>query len=86
VVRAGNRRELLHDVKLRGEDISFTLMMTLEDAGFVRHVFRGRVRGDVIVGTASVSLPPHDKTLELSWRATRTENSAYFEPTGTNVQ
>ena len=86
VVRAGNRRELLHDVKLRGEDISFTLMMTLEDVGFVRHVFRGKVRGDAIVGTVGVSLPPHDKTLELPWRATRTETSAYFEPTGTNVQ
>jgi hypothetical protein len=86
VVRAGNRREQLHDVKLRGEDISFTLMMTLEDAGFVRHEFRGKVRGDVIVGTASVSLPPHEKTLDLPWRATRTATSAYFEPTGTNVQ
>jgi hypothetical protein len=86
VVRAGNRREQLHDVKLRGEDISFTLMMTLEDAGFVRHEFRGKVRGDVIVGTASVSLPPHEKTLELPWRATLTAGSAYFEPTGTNVQ
>jgi len=86
VVRAGNRRELLHDVKLRGEDISFTLMMTLEEIGFVRHAFRGKVRGDAIVGTVGVSLPPHDKTLELPWRATRTETSAYFEPTGTNVQ
>jgi hypothetical protein len=86
MVRVGNRRELLHDVKLRGEDISFTLMMTLEDAGFVRHEFRGKVRGDVIVGTASVSLPPHEKTLELPWRATLTAGSAYFEPTGTNVQ
>jgi precorrin-6B methylase 2 len=86
VVRAGNRRELLQDVKLRGEDISFTLMMTLEDVGFVRHAFRGKVRGDAIVGTASVSLPPHEKTIELQWRATRTESSAYFEPTGTNVQ
>jgi hypothetical protein len=38
------------------------------------------------VGTASVSLPPHEKTIELPWRATRTESSAYFEPTGTNVQ
>jgi len=73
-------------VKLRGEDISFTLMMTLEDVGFVRHVFRGKVRGDAIVGTVGVSLPPHEKTLELPWRATRTETSAYFEPTGTNVQ
>jgi hypothetical protein len=85
VVRAGNRRELLQDVKLRGEEISFTLMMTLEDVGFVRHAFRGKVQGDVIVGTASVSLPPHEKTLELPWRATRTADSAYFEPTGTNV-
>jgi hypothetical protein len=85
-VRAGNRRELLQDVKLRGEDISFTLMMTLEDVGFVRHAFRGKVRGDAIVGTASVSLPPHEKTIELPWRATRKESSAYFEPTGTNVQ
>ena len=86
VARAGNRRELLHDVKLRGEDISFSLMMTLDNVGFVRHVFRGKVHGDVIVGTASVSLPPHEKTLELPWRATRTATSAYFEPTGTNVQ
>jgi hypothetical protein len=86
VVRAGNRRELLQDLKLRGEDISFTLMMTLEDVGFARHVFRGKVRGDAIVGTVSVSLPPHEKTIELPWRATRTETSAYFEPTGTNVQ
>lgn len=86
VVRAGNRRELLHDVKLRGEDISFSLMMTIDGVGFVRHAFRGKVRGDVIVGTVSVSQPPHDKTLELPWRATRTETSAYFEPTGTNVQ
>ncbi|MGH8702692.1 MAG: SAM-dependent methyltransferase, partial [Burkholderiales bacterium] len=69
VVRAGNRRELLHDVKLRGEDISFSLMMTLDNVGFVRHEFRGKARGDVIVGTASVSLPPHEKTLELPWRA-----------------
>jgi len=87
VVRAGNRRELLQDVKLRGEDISFTLMMTLEDIGFVRHTFRGKVRGDVIMGTASVSLPPnHEKTFELPWRATRTATSAYFDPTGTNIQ
>ena len=86
VARAGNRRELLHDVKLRGEDISFSLMMTLDNVGFVRHVFRGKVRGDAIVGTASVSLPPHEKTLELPWRATRTATSAYFEPTVTNVQ
>ena len=86
VVRAGNRRELLQDIKLRGEDISFTLMMTIENVGFVRHVFRGKVRGDAIVGAASVSLPPHEKTLELPWRARLTADSEYFAPTGTNVQ
>jgi hypothetical protein len=86
MVRAGNRRELLQDMKLRGEDISFTLMMTIENVGFVRHVFRGKVRGDAIIGTASVSLPPHEKTLELPWRARLTADSEYFAPTGTNVQ
>jgi len=86
MVRAGNRRELLQDMKLRGEDISFTLMMTIEGVGFVRHQFRGKVRGEAIVGTASVSLPPHDKALELPWRARMTADSAYFAPTGTNIQ
>ncbi len=87
VVRAGNRRELLYDVKLRGEDVSFTVAMTLEGIGFVRHVFQGKVRGDVIEGTASITLPPHhDRTYRLPWRATRSPASAYFEPTGTNIQ
>ncbi|HEX9674128.1 MAG TPA: hypothetical protein VGA12_11900 [Burkholderiales bacterium] len=78
--------ELLQDTKLRGEDISFTLMMTIENVGFVRHHFHGKVRGEVIIGTASVSLPPHENTLELPWRARLTEDSAYFTPAGTNVQ
>jgi precorrin-6B methylase 2 len=86
VARAGNRRELLHDVKLRGEDISFTLGMTLEEIGYVRHEFRGKVRGDRIDGTVSVSMPPHERTIELPWHATRAAASAYFEPTGTNIQ
>jgi hypothetical protein len=87
VVRAGNRRELLQDMKLRGEEISFALGLTVDGIGFVRHVFRGRVRGDVIEGTASVSLPPnHEKTIELPWRATRRATTAYFAPTGTNIQ
>jgi len=72
-------------VKLRGEDISFTLMMTIDRVGFVRHAFHGKVHGDTIEGTASVSLPPHEKTIELPWRATRTVTSAYFDPTGTNL-
>jgi hypothetical protein len=86
MVRAGNRRELLQDMKLRGDDISFTLMLTIDNVGFVRHTFRGKVQGDAIVGTASVSLPPHEKTIELPWRATRSVTSAYFDPTGTHIQ
>jgi len=62
---------------------SFTLLMTIENVGFVRHAFRGKVRGDIIVGTASVSLPPHEKTLELPWRARLQAESDYFAPTGT---
>ncbi|HSC93548.1 MAG TPA: class I SAM-dependent methyltransferase [Burkholderiales bacterium] len=86
VVRAGSRRELLHDVKLRGEDLSFSLMMTIEKLGFVRHEFRGKVRGDAIEGTAIVSLPPHEQTVKLPWRARLGATSAYFEPTGTDVR
>jgi precorrin-6B methylase 2 len=86
VVRAEKRRELLHDVKLRGEDLSFSLMMTIEKLGFVRHEFRGKVRGDAIEGTAIVSLPPHEQTVRLPWRATRSATSIYFEPTGTDVR
>ena len=74
-------------MKLRGEDISFSLALTLDGVGFVRHAFRGKVRGDRIEGTVSVTLPPdHDKPLELPWRATRSATSAYFDPTGTNIQ
>jgi precorrin-6B methylase 2 len=88
VARAGTRREVLGDTKLRGEDISFSLVMTLDGVGFVRHDFRGKVRGDTIVGTASVLLPPHEKkkVVELPWRAVRGATSNYFEPTGTDVK
>ncbi len=87
VARAGTRRELLHDVKLRGEDISFSLGLTLDGIGFVRHTFRGKARGDLIEGTVSITQGPnHDKPVELPWRATRSATSAYFDPTGTNIQ
>ena len=84
VARAGNRREVLHDTRLTGEDVSFTLAMTLEGLGFVRHEFRGKVVGDSIEGTARLMLTQQDETIEIPWRATRTASSAYFEPTGTN--
>jgi hypothetical protein len=85
VVRAGTRREVLHDPRVNGKDVSFTLSMTLEGSGFVRHEFRGQVTGDRIEGTARVTLTQQEKTIEMPWRATRTAGSAYFEPTGTNV-
>ena len=87
VVRAGKRREVLNDMKLRGEEISFTLAMTLDGIGFVRHEFKGKVRGDAIEGTARVWLPPHEgKPVEVPWRAARTATTSYFEPTGVDVK
>lgn len=85
VVRAGRYRELLQDIKLRGEDISFTLAMTLDQVGHTRHEFRGKVRGDQIEGRATVTLENHQR-LELPWHAKRTATSLYFAPTGTEVK
>jgi precorrin-6B methylase 2 len=86
VVRSGKRRELLHDMKLRGEDISFSLGLTLDGVGFVRHAYTGKVRGDRIEGTVKITFPPdHQKTIELPWQATRGTTSAYLEPTGTDI-
>jgi SAM-dependent methyltransferase len=86
-LRVGERRALLSDVKLRGEEISFTVSLTLERSGFTRHEFTGRVRGDTIEGVAKISWPKPDDESEmeskvLPWRATRTQTSAYFAPTG----
>ena len=85
VVRAGKYRELLQDIKLRGEDISFALAMTLDEVGHTRHEFRGKVGGDQIEGRATVTLENHEK-IELPWHAKRTAKSLYFAPTGTNVK
>ncbi len=84
VVRAGANREVLTDVKLTGENISFNLAMTLEGFGLTRHEFTGKVRGEQIDGTAQVILPEGNR-LELPWRASRTPASNYFAPTGVNI-
>jgi SAM-dependent methyltransferase len=93
VVRAGRRHGLLTDVKLRGEEISFVLMMTLEGLGFTRHEFTGRVRGDTMQGVVRITMPPktneEDEELEtvvLTWRAQRTARSAYFDPVGVDIR
>ena len=84
VVRAGANREVLTDVKLSGENISFHLGLTLEGIGFTRHDFSGKVRGDRIEGTVQIALP-EGPPLELPWRASRTTTSEYFTRTGVNM-
>jgi Methyltransferase domain len=85
VVRAGKNRELLQEMKLLGDDISFTVAMTLNGLGHTRHAFRGKVRGDQMKGRATVTLDNKQK-LELPWHASRTATSEYFAPTGTDVK
>lgn len=81
-IRAGTRRARLSDVKLVGEDISFSLTLSLEEKKPIRHQFRGKVQGDSIEGTVSVLQDPYEKTVELPWHARRVQQSRYFAPTG----
>jgi hypothetical protein len=81
-VRSGSRRAQLNDVKLVGDEISFSLMLTLEGTKLIRHQFRGKVKGDAMEGTVSVLGEPYDKPVEMPWRAQRVTQSAYFAPTG----
>lgn len=84
VVRAGDRREVLEAITLRGNDIAFTLNITLDGLGLTRHEFSGKVDGDHIAGT--VKLTPADRsTITRPWRARRTARSNYFAPTGTKM-
>ena len=93
IVRVGRRHGIFHDLKLRGEDIAFTLMMTVQGVGFVRHEFTGRVRGDTMQGIVRVTLPPktneEDEELEtamLPWQAKRSSATTYFDPVGVDVR
>ena len=81
VARAGNRREVLERMTLRGADIGFALNITLDRLGLTRHEFTGKVENDRIVGTVNVTSagqPP----LTLPWQARRSERPDYFAPTG----
>lgn len=84
VARAGDRREVLEAVTLRGADIAFSLAITLDGLGLTRHEFSGKVDGDRIEGTVRVT-PTDQATLELPWRAQRAGRSRYFAPTGTAI-
>lgn len=82
VARAGDRREVLEGATLRGDEIAFTLTITLDGLGVTRHEFRGKVDGDQITGTARVT-PAQQSTAAVPWRARRAPQSRYFAPTGT---
>jgi hypothetical protein len=84
VIRANENREVLADMKLNGENISFELAITIQGVGLTRHEFTGKVRGDRIDGTVQVALPEGNR-VTLPWQATRSAKSAYFEPTGVNM-
>ncbi|HXF65499.1 MAG TPA: class I SAM-dependent methyltransferase [Burkholderiales bacterium] len=95
VVRVGNRREILHNVILRGEFLQFTLAMTLPGTGYSRLAFAGRVRGDAIEGTIEAQIPRPGQPLgeeeettdsvRVPWLAHRTTVLGYFAPTGTDI-
>ena len=86
VVRVAHRRGLFDSMKLTGDEISFSLMLTLDGVGLVRHQFSGRVKGNVIEGTVRILYEPFETAFELPWRAERSTTSAYFAPTGLNVK
>ena len=86
VVRSGSRRGILDPMKLTGDEITFTLMMTLDGVGLVRHQFSGRVKGDVIEGSVRILYEPYETPFEVPWRAVRAATSAYFAPTGVDAK
>jgi len=80
--RAGDRREVLTEATLRGNQIAFTLAVTIDGLGLTRHEFAGRVEDDDIVGTVRVT-PAQQDAISVPWRARRTAQPRYFAPTGT---
>ena len=86
VVRVGDRRGVLDSMKVNGEEITFTLMMTLPGVKLARHQFHGIVKGDVIEGTVRIQHELQEEPFVLPWRAERTRSSAYFAPTGVDVK
>jgi hypothetical protein len=80
IVRVGNRRGNFTDLKLRGDQVSFGLRMTLDPGVSVLHEFRGTVKGGTIEGTVRVTADG-GKAVDLPWRATRSTSTTYFQPT-----
>jgi hypothetical protein len=84
VARAGDRREVLEGMTLRGADLDFALNITLDQLGLTRHEFSGKVAGDQVVGSVTVT-PAGQPTQTIPWRARRSERSNYFDRTGTEL-
>jgi hypothetical protein len=85
ITRTGNRRGVFQNVRLRGEDLSFTLEMTLDGVGLTQHQFAGKVNGDTIKGSVKIAMPD-GKSVELPWNARRSTTTAYFRPTGVETK
>jgi hypothetical protein len=86
VARVGNRRGVLENVRIEGDLIEFTLSMTLADKLLVNHQFSGRVSGDRIVGTVTVTNEKTKQTYELPWLATRQLAPAFLVPVRSGAQ
>lgn len=86
VVRVGHRRGVFESMKLNGDEISFTLAMTLDGLGLARHQFSGRVKGDVMEGKVTLSFERDGSVVEVPWRAEPVSTSDYFAPTGLNFK
>lgn len=90
-IRVANRRELLQNMTLRAAALAFTTQITLPGTGYARLSFNGNVQGDAIVeGTIEAQIPKRGEdneteTVRLPWRARRSAGTAYFAPTGTNI-
>jgi precorrin-6B methylase 2 len=87
VVRVADRRRVMHDFKLVGEELSFSALLTLDGIGYARHQFSGRVGANTMSGKALVYHPKRDdpdeyQYTEVQWRAARSARSAYFAETG----
>jgi hypothetical protein len=80
--RAGDRREEITSPTLRGDEIAFTLNITLDGLGLTQHEFSGKVRDDRITGTVKLS-STRQEPITLPWQARRTTKPRYFDPTGT---
>jgi hypothetical protein len=86
VVRVGDRRGVLDTMKVNGNEITFTLLMTLPGVKLARHQFHGTVKGDVIEGTVRIQTELQEEAFVLPWRAERSNSSSYFAHTGLDAK